>query len=126
MSAIVVNGCELEAVAPATGDIEITNSPSEDITVNDNGVFFKEIAFSVSNSNGGGSVTNNDGSGTGKIKATCTTVTDADGNGVILVTDVSDSVTINGTKPSSSGSVPASGTITVKIKKAGQSDVEVS
>ena len=48
MSAIVVNGCELEPVPPATGTITITSVPSDIVLVGDNGVFFKEISHCFS------------------------------------------------------------------------------
>ena len=94
------------------------------VLVGDNGVFFKEISFSVSGSNGGGAVTNNDGTGSGKIKASGDNILDSGGDSVVLESDISDEIDINGTKPSSSGSESASGKIKVRIKKAGQSDVE--
>lgn len=123
--AVTVDGCTLEVVAPGTGDITIDpDQPSADVFINGNGVYFKEIKFSVANSNGGGSIQNNDGSGSGSISATGDGVLDADGNKCVLEGD-NVTITVYGTNPSSSGSVPASGSITVKVSNAGQSDVNV-
>lgn len=116
---IVVDGCQLEVVAPGTGDIEITSDPSETVLVGGNGVFFKEIKFKVSNSNGGGSVTNNDGKGEGSITATGENVLNSDGDKVVLLDDMSSSVVING----HSGDSPAAGAVVVKVSDAGQDKV---
>ena len=118
--AISVDGCQLAVVSPGTGDVEITSQPSDEIKINDKGVFFKEIKFSVSNSNGGGSVTNNDGTGQGSIIATGKFITlTATGDKVVLLDDVSASVPISG----HSGSSSATGAVTVKVADAGQTDV---
>lgn len=120
--AVAVDGCTLEVVAPGTGDITITSDPSDEILADGNGVFFKEIKFKVENSNGGGPVANGDGKGEGSIIATGSKIL-GNGDPVVLLDDMSASVTINGTKPSSSGSEPASGAVVVKVSDAGQSDV---
>ena len=123
MSDIAVSGCTLEPVPPATGTITINpNQESQDVLINSKGVYFKEIKFSVAGSNGGGSVTNNDGTGNGSIIATGSNMTDAEGNSAVLEGDVSALVTITGTAGESS----ASGTITVKVTKAGQTDVSLT
>lgn len=123
MPAIAVKGCKLEVVPPGTGTVTITSDPSDQIFVGDNGIFFKEIQFKVKNSNGGGSVGNNDGKGTGSIIATGSTVLSGEDK-VVLLGDKSASVPINGTSPSSSGSV--TGAVVVKVSNAGQTDVEVA
>ena len=47
--AIAVDGCVLVPVAPATGTITIEpNQASEEILINNKGVYFKEIKFKVS------------------------------------------------------------------------------
>jgi hypothetical protein len=70
MSNVVVEGCTLEPVSPATGTVTVDeNQASDEVFINDKGVYFKEIKFRVTGSNGGGSVTNNDGEGTGSIIA---------------------------------------------------------
>ena len=118
--AIAVNGCRLEVVSPGTGDVEITSEPSDEIKVDGNGVFFKEIQFKVSNSNGGGSVTNNDGKGQGSIIATGQFITLTEtGDYVVVLDDVSDAVPISG----HSGDQSASGSVVVKVADAGQTDV---
>lgn len=122
MSNVAVAGCTLEPVSPATGTITINpNQESQDVTINGNGVYFKEIKFSVSGSNGGGSVTNNDGTGDGSITASGAGMTDANGNMTVLEGDFA-SVLIKGT----SGQSSASGTIMVKVTKAGQTDVSLT
>ena len=125
MPAIAVKGCKLEVVPPGTGTVTITSEPSDQIFVGDNGIFFKEIQFKVENSNGGGSVGNNDGKGTGSIIATGSAVLSGEDK-VVLLGDKSASVPINGTSPSSSGSVPSTGAVAVKVSDAGQTDVEVA
>ncbi len=119
--AIAVDGCVLEPVTPATGTITIEpNQSSEDIFVNEKGVYFKEIKFKVAGSNGGGSVTNNDGTGEGSIIATGDNILFLpDEDKVVLEGDLSDEITINGT----AGDQSASGIIKVRVKSAGQSDV---
>lgn len=122
MSNVAVAGCTLEPVSPATGTITINpNQESQDTSINGNGVYFKEIKFSVSGSNGGGSVTNNDGTGDGSITASGAGMTDANGNMTVLEGDFA-SVLIKGT----SGQSSASGTIMVKVTKAGQTDVSLT
>ena len=119
--AIAVDGCTLEPVSPATGTISINpDQASTEIFINDKGVYFKEIKFSVSGSNGGGSVTNNDGTGQGSIIASGSDIISLpDGSLAVLEGDMSAEVTINGT----SGDHSASGVIKVKVSSAGQSDV---
>ena len=123
MSNIAVLGCTLQAVAPGTGTITIDpNQESQEVFINNKGVYFKEIKFSVSGSNGGGSVTNNDGTGQGSIIATGSNMLDKDGNIAVLEGDVSASVPISGT----SGSSSASGAIIVKVVSAGQTDASLT
>lgn len=125
MPAVVVKGCKLEVVPPGTGTVTITSEPSDQIFVDNNGIFFKEIQFKVENSNGGGSVGNNDGKGTGSIIATGSAALSGEDK-VVLLGDKSASVPINGTSPSSSGSVPSTGAVVVKVSDAGQTDAEVA
>lgn len=119
--AIAVDGCILEPVAPATGIITIEpNQASEEILINNKGVYFKEIKFKVSGSNGGGSVTNNDGTGEGSIIATGENIISLPDNfTAVLEGDLSGEVTINGT----AGDQSASGLIKVKVSSASQTDV---
>lgn len=120
--AVAVDGCTLEVVSPGTGKVTITSDPSDEILAGGNGVFFKEIKFKVEKSNGGGPVVNNDGKGEGSIVATGSKIL-GNGDSVVLLNDVSVSITINGTKPSSSGSEPAVGAVVVQVTDAGQTDV---
>lgn len=119
--AIAVDGCVLVPVAPATGTITIEpNQASEEILINNKGVYFKEIKFKVSGSNGGGSVTNNDGTGEGSIIATGENIISlSDNSTAVLEGDLSGEVTISGT----AGDQSASGLIKVKVSSAGQTDV---
>lgn len=118
---IAVDGCILEPVAPATGTITIEpNQASEEILINNKGVYFKEIKFKVSGSNGGGSVTNNDGTGEGSIIATGENIISLPDNfTAVLEGDLSGEVTISGT----AGNQSASGLIKVKVSSAGQTDI---
>ena len=120
--AVAVDGCTLEVVSPGTGKVTITSDPSDEILAGGNGVFFKEIKFKVENSNGGGPVANNDGKGEGSIVATGSKILGS-GDPVVLLNDVSVSVKIEGTKPSSSGSEYAVGAVVVQVTDAGQTDV---
>lgn len=120
--AVAVDGCTLTVVPPGTGKVTITSDPSDEILAGGNGVFFKEIKFKVEKSNGGGPVANNDGKGEGSIVATGSKIL-GNGDPVVLLNDASVSVTIKGTKPSSSGSESAVGAVVVQVTDAGQTDV---
>ena len=115
---IAVDGCQLKPVSPATGVVTVTSVASTKVLINGKGVFFKEIAFSVAGSNGGGAVSDNNGTGTGKITSSYTDITDTQ-NGVLLKGDKVDNVSVSGTAGGSS----ASGSISVEITDAGQTDV---
>lgn len=123
MSYVAVEGCELKPVSPATGTVTVdANQQSNDVFVNDKGVYFKEIKFHVAGSNGGGSVTNNDGTGTGTILASENDMLDEHGKCVMLEGDQVMNVQIDG----HAGDESATGYITVKITKAGQTDVSLT
>lgn len=123
MSNIAVLGCELEVVPPGTGTITITSQPSTDVFINNKGVYFKEIRFTVAGSNGGGSVTNNDGTGSGSIVASGADILEIpSGNLSVLEGDTSLPVNITGTAGQSS----ATGSVTVRVKSAGQTDVSAT
>ena len=115
---IAVDGCQLKPVAPATGTVTITSIASTQVLINDKGVFFKEIAFTVAGSNGGGTVTDNNGTGSGKIVSAYTDITDTQ-NGILLKGDRVNGVAIAGT----ASGVPVSGSISVEITNAGQTDI---
>lgn len=115
--AVAVDGCELEVVAPGTGDVTVVEGQVSDCDfARGKGIHFKEIKFKVKNSNGGGSVTNNDGTGEGSIIATGANILSPDGDMAVLLDDVSASVPISG----HSGDSEASGSIIVRVKNAGQ------
>lgn len=111
---------ELEVVSPGTGSAKIESSPSSDVKINGDGVFFGTITISVSSSNGGGSMTDNNGSGTGTLTGTGSKVT-SNGQPAVLEGDTATIIITGGT--ASGYPVPAPGSVTVKVKKAGQSDV---
>lgn len=117
---IAVSTCQLKPVSPATGTVTVTSVASTQIKINGKGVFFKEIAFTVTGSNGGGAITDNNGVGSGKITSSYNDITDTQ-NGVLLKGDKVSGVTINGTA-SSEPVIPAP-TITVEITDAGQSEI---
>lgn len=120
---IVVKGCTLEISSGGSGpEPTVDSSPSDNVLVNGKGVFFEEIKFSVSGVTAG-DIANADGEGSGTIKGTGASILDASGNKVVLEGDESAEITVNGTKPSQSGPVSASGKIKVKVSKAGQTDV---
>lgn len=119
---IAVEGCTLEfQVEGASGNIEITGTPSTKVKADGKAVY-KEIKFSISNYNGG-AVTNSDGTGTGSIIASAQHVK-VEGNAVILEGDVSATVEISGTTTTSSGPTPVTTTDVVKVTAAGQSKVK--
>lgn len=123
MANVAVKGCTLEISSGGSGPAPtVDSSPSEDVLINDKGVFFKEIQFSVSGVTAG-DIANADGEGSGTIKGTGANILDASGDKVVLEGDESVEITVNGTKPSQTGSVPASGKIKVKVSSAGQTDV---
>lgn len=120
---IAVDGCELIISSGGSGPApKVESTPSSDIDVDGKGVFFKEIKFSVKGVTAG-DIANSDGKGDGTILATGDGIFDANGDKVVLEGDESVEITVNGTKPSQSGPVSASGKIKVKVKSAGQSDV---
>jgi hypothetical protein len=122
---IAVNGCTLEITGGSGPAPTITSTPSTKVLAGNKGVFFGEIAFSVSGVTAG-DIANSDGAGSGSIKGTGDNVLDGSGNKVVLEGDISAEITVNGTKPSQSGPVPASGKIKVKVSAAGQSVVIAS
>lgn len=121
---IVVKGCTLEISSGGSGpEPTVDSSPSDDVLINGKGVFFGEIKFSVSGVTAG-DIANADGEGSGTIKGTGASILDvASGNKVVLEGDESAEITVDGTKPSQSGPVSASGKIKVKVSKAGQTDI---
>lgn len=126
MANIAVKGCTLEISSGGSGpEPTVDSSPSDDVLVNGNGVFFDEIQFSVSGVTAG-DIANADGKGSGTIKGTGDNILDASGDKAVLEGDESAEITVEGTKPSQSGPTYASGKIKVKVSKAGQTDVIAS
>ena len=119
---LAVQGCTL-LIQGGTGPAPtITNQPSSNIKVNGKGVFFGQIAFSLSGVIAGDIVTPT-GSYPGTIQGTGANVLESSKKAV-LEGDVSATVTVRGTKPGPNGSqLPAQGNVTVKVSVAGQTDV---
>jgi hypothetical protein len=114
---VAVDGCELEVVAPGTGDIEVEAGQVSDTELaGGKGIHFKEIKFKVSNSNGGGPVTNGDGKGEGSIIASGSNILNAAGDKAVLEGDQSATVEIKG----HAGQSSAVGAVIVRVKSAGQ------
>ena len=116
---VAVDGCTLEITGGSGPAPTITSTPSTKVLADGKGVFFKEIAFTVSGVTAG-DIANSDGQGSGKITGTGDNILSGSDKAV-LEGDISAEITVNGTKPSQSGPVPASGTIKVKVSDAGQS-----
>lgn len=123
---VAVNGCHLTISSGGSGpEPTITSQPSDQIFVSNKGVFFKEIKFKVSGVTAG-DIANADGKGEGTVLGTGSNIFKIAGevqDKVVLKDDESVQITVNGTKPSQSGPVAASGKIKVKVASAGQSDV---
>ena len=120
--ALAVDGCTL-IIQGGTGPTpSITNQPSTKVLADGKGVFFKEIKVSLSGVTAG-TITNSDGQGEGTITGTGTKITDANGDPAVLEGDVSANITVNGTMTTQSGPQKASGVVTVKVSKAGQTVV---
>ena len=121
---VAVNGCHLVISSGGSGpEPTITSQPSDQIFVSSKGVFFGEIKFKVSGVTSG-DIANADGKGEGTIQGTGSNILLIAGSKkVVLKDDESASVTVNGTKPSQSGPVSASGSIKVKVLDPGQTDV---
>lgn len=117
---IAVDGCELEDVT-GSGTVTITSSPSSDDDVSGKGIFFGPVTFSISGSNGGGSISDNNGTGTGIITGTGANICDAVGQPSLLEGDTVTAF-VSGTADDGDVTVP-NVPVTIKVKKAGQSDV---
>lgn len=120
---VAIDGCTLIISSGGTGpEPTVDSTPSEDVDVSGSGFFFKEIEFSVQGVTAG-DITNADGRGSGTIKGTGDSILNANGDKAVLEDDESEEITVQGTKSSPSGPVPATGKIKVKVLKAGQTDV---
>lgn len=119
--AVAVDGCEIKDVTGG-GTVTITSQPSVKDEAGGKGIYFGPLTFTVSGSNGGGSIGDSNGSGEGQIAGTGTKICNASGNPAILLDDEV-TITVKGTTTSGSSTSPASGSITVKITKAGQDKV---
>ena len=108
---IAVEGCELTLSNGSAISVTIT-SPASKLKATNKGVYFGDINISIS---GFSSEKVDSGSGKGIIRPTAKSVSRKK-NKVIRVDDVSDQITIYGTK---SGE-PATDIVTVKITDAGQ------
>lgn len=123
---IAANGCHLVISSGGSGpEPSIESQPSDQIFISGKGVFFKEIKFKVSGVTSG-DIANADGKGEGTILGTGSSILSIAGGAqdkVVLKDDESAEIIVNGTKPSQSGPVPASGKIKVKVASTGQTDV---
>ena len=123
---VAVDGCHLVISSGGSGpEPTITSQPSDQIFVSGKGVFFKEIKFKVSGVTAG-DIANADGKGEGTIMGTGDSILSIVGgtqDKVVLKDDESVEIDVNGTKPSQSGPVSASGKIKVKVASTGQTDV---
>ena len=123
MQNVAVNGCTLQLSA-GTGNISITNAPSQKVKCDGKEAYKGQIQFSISNYMGT-NIVNGDGQGSGSINGTsrCLKI---EGAAAVLQNDTSETVTVIGTKPSSSGSgvEPATDSVTVKVSNAGQAKVK--
>ena len=118
---IAVQGCTLK-LSQGTGNISITNDPSDDVKINGKGVY-TSMNFSISGFTGGEITVAGSGAGSGSINTTVQNVK-VDGKPVLVKGDKSAEITINGQKPSGSGTDPASCIVTVEISDAGQDKVD--
>lgn len=125
MSNVAVLGCTLQPVSPATGVITIIpNQQSQKVLINNKGVYFDRINFTVSGSNGGGSIGDNNGTGSGHIVATGRNLQEVPSGKFAVLEGDTATLVVNGT--SDEGDESASGTITVKVTNAGQTDVSLT
>ena len=120
---VAVEGCTLEIVGGTGPEPSNDSTPSTKSFAGGKGIYFKEIAFSVSGVTAG-DIANSDGEGSGTIPATGSHICDANGDSAVLEGDISAEITVNGTKPApGGGTTSASGKIKVKVSAAGQSVV---
>lgn len=121
---VAVEGCTLEIVGGTGPEPSNDSTPSEKSFAGGKGIYFKEIAFSVSGVTAG-DIANSDGEGSGTIPASGSNILDyASGDMAVLEGDISEEITVEGTKPApGGGTTKASGKIKVKVSAAGQSVV---
>lgn len=118
---VAVNGCELEDVTGG-GTVTVTGTASTAVLAGGKGIFFGDVAVSVSGSNGGGGITDNNGAGTGTIRGSGENICE-NGQPALLEGDTA-TVKVSGTSTSGSTVTPVGPIdITIKVKKAGQTDV---
>lgn len=119
----VVDGCELE-LSKGDGDIEISTKPEKDVFAGKKDdpkkVYAGSLGFTISNYQDD-SITDGNGAGGGVINGTSVNL--ANGKKILLEGD-NVSVTLVGTSTTGTKTDPAESTITVKIGKAGQSEVQ--
>ena len=119
--AVAVDGCTIEDTTGG-GTVTITSQPSAKDEAGGKGIYFGPLTFSVSGSNGGGTIGDKNGAGSGQIVGSGSKICDSAGNPAVLLDDEV-TITVNGTTTSGSSTSPSSGSITVKITKAGQDKV---
>lgn len=118
---IAVDGCELEDETGG-GTVSISTSPSDKVKADGKGIYFGPISISVSGSDGGGLIGDGNGAGPGVITGTGSSIK-SDGQPALLEGDTA-TVLVSGTTTSGSTVTPVLNvSVTVKVKKAGQSVV---
>ncbi len=113
---IAVSGCELEDETGG-GTVKITSLASTKVLAGGKGVYFGDVAISVSGSDGGGAIGDGNGAGTGTITGTGENI---DGGGPALLEGDTAEVTVIGTTTSGQVVTPSSASVTVKVTKSGQ------
>jgi hypothetical protein len=124
MKNVAVFGCTLQPVAPATGVITITpNQQSQKVFINNKGVYFDRINFTVSGSNGGGSIEDDNGTGSGYIVATGRNLQEVPSGKLSVLEGDTATLFVEGT---AGGEEVPPAKITVKVTNAGQTDVSLT
>lgn len=119
-----VNGAQL-SLSAGTGNISISGVLSSDVKASGNYAYKGQIAFSVSGYTGINITTPGSGAGSGVINGSSVNFK-IDGESAVLLGD-SVEITINGTKPASSGTgtEPATDVVTVAVSDCGQTVCKV-
>lgn len=120
---VVVEGCTLQVVPPATGRVEITGAASARHAVDGKGVYCGPLRISVTQVVLGTAGTAVPGSAQGVIVPTA--ITTLDGQAVVRAGDRVDGlVAADAQMPSGGGPVPSPVTFSVEIVDAGQQIVD--
>jgi hypothetical protein len=118
---IAVEGCELEDETGG-GSVDITSDASTYVLADGKGIYFGDVSIAVSGSDGGGSIGDGNGAGSGTISGTADYVLSG-GQKALLEGDTA-TIKVSGTTTSGNVVTPVKDvSVTVKVKKAGQSVV---